>query len=164
MKNPVLTEGCRCGESFQETLSARCLASQEAKGMSTLQSLGVHYFQSRTCVNLKSFTRHGRLSQWWNLSWLLHSHNHPDWSWSVGLSLPDTREQSHVLPYLQSSMTAPAQSKWQEMCRAKNILSRCKSERWKCKTPRPAVCSIWGSLGYPSNLCNHNTLSPWFVP
>lgn len=127
--------------------------------------LGVHYFQSLTYVNTKSRTRHGRPCWWWNRQWLHLFLNHPNESWSVGLWLLENRKQSQAWPYLKFYVTARSPFQWQEMCWAKNILSRCKSGRCDCNTPRLAIyspssisqCTDATSLG------NHTSLRKRFV-
>lgn len=109
--------------------------------MSTSYFLEVHYFQSLIYVNIKSLTRHGRPFWWWNLQWLHLFHNHPNESWRVGLWLLENRKQSQAWPYLELYVTARSQFQWQEMCWAKNILSRCKSGRCDCNTPMLAIYS-----------------------
>lgn len=109
------------------SLTLSILFSVTLGGVSTSYFLGVHYFWSLIYVNIKSLTRHGRPSRWRNLQRLHLFHNHPNESWSMGFWLLENRKQSQAWPYLELYVTAPSQFQWQEMCWAKNILSRCKS-------------------------------------
>lgn len=135
------TEHAVRNATLSPALTLRILFSVTSGGVSTSDFLGVHYCWSPIYVNIKSLTRRGRVSRWQNLQRLRLFHSHPNEPWSMGFWLLEARKQSQAWPYPELYVTAPSQLQWQEMCWAKNILSRCKSGAVTVTHPGFAVCS-----------------------